>query len=511
MDTVRIIIYLCLGFLLIGCGSGNGEGLDPNGQPATGNTATPLVADFASIQNNVFTPVCTVCHAGASAPLGLRLDTANSYTALVNVSSVQSSAILRVKPGDPNGSYLIAKLEGNASVGGQMPLGGPALPQSTIDVIRQWITSGAPPPSTAPPPLNQPPTVVSSTPADATTMTSLPTTINVAFSQDMDATSVNSTTVILQRSGGDANFTNGNEVTITPASMTLSAPNPALLTISLSGVASVDDSYRLKLVGTGSAMLQDLNSNALDGDNDGNPGGDHLISFTVQSPGGSGLQPTWRSIQDNIFTTTCVVCHSGSGAPEGLQLDEANSYTMLVNIASQQEPTTLRVAPNNANNSYLIHKLEGTAASGSQMPRGGPALSQATIDIIRQWIDAGAPQGNTQPPPPPPGNSDLNISLNIPANASRGDEFTASANIQNNGGSAMSNLSVALTWLPQSSLRIRSGDPTQSISNLNAGQSITLSWTLRADDVGNVALTATVTDSNSQTMGTGNASITISN
>jgi hypothetical protein len=38
----------------------------------------------------------------------------------------------------------------------------------------------------------------------------------------------------------------------------------------------------------------------------------------------------------------------------------------------------------------LIQKLEGTAASGSRMPLGAPALDQTVIDDIRQWITDGA-------------------------------------------------------------------------------------------------------------------------
>src|SRR5574340_360861 len=50
---------------LAGCGGGNGEGLDSNGRPVGSGDggATPLTADFASIQSHVFTPICTVCHA----------------------------------------------------------------------------------------------------------------------------------------------------------------------------------------------------------------------------------------------------------------------------------------------------------------------------------------------------------------------------------------------------------------------------------------------------------------
>jgi hypothetical protein len=39
----------------------------------------------------------------------------------------------------------------------------------------------------------------------------------------------------------------------------------------------------------------------------------------------------------------------------------------------------------------LIKKLEGTQTVGAQMPFGGTPLDTATIAVIRQWIDAGAP------------------------------------------------------------------------------------------------------------------------
>jgi hypothetical protein len=49
-----------------------------------------------------------------------------------------------VEPGNPDDSYLIRKLEGGPNIsGGQMPLGGPALDQATINQIRDWITAGA--------------------------------------------------------------------------------------------------------------------------------------------------------------------------------------------------------------------------------------------------------------------------------------------------------------------------------------------------------------------------------
>ena len=129
---------------LAGC-AGNGMGLDQGGRPLPpgGSGGGELTADFDSIQQNVFTPICTACHAGSNAPQGLHLDAGNSYAQLVGVPSVEQPTILRVAVGDPDNSYLIQKLEGHAATGAQMPFGGPPLPQATIDVIRQWISAGA--------------------------------------------------------------------------------------------------------------------------------------------------------------------------------------------------------------------------------------------------------------------------------------------------------------------------------------------------------------------------------
>lgn len=143
--VVWLTAAACFG--MAGC-AGNGNGLDANGQPIAPGGAEgggPLTDDFGSIQANIFTPICSVCHVGGGAPQGLRLDAADSYDLLVGVPSTEVPGVLRVKPGDPDNSYLIQKLEGHAAVGAQMPFGGPYLTESTIAFVRQWITNGAQP------------------------------------------------------------------------------------------------------------------------------------------------------------------------------------------------------------------------------------------------------------------------------------------------------------------------------------------------------------------------------
>jgi len=140
-----------LALALAACGAGTGEGLDQNGRPLAGggNLAPPaqgLAPTLDSIQTNVFSVNCAVpgCHGGAGTQQGLRLDPGFSYGSLINVQSPQDPTLIRVIPFNPDGSLIVRKLEGTQPVGDRMPQGGPYLPQSTIDVIRQWILNGAP-------------------------------------------------------------------------------------------------------------------------------------------------------------------------------------------------------------------------------------------------------------------------------------------------------------------------------------------------------------------------------
>jgi hypothetical protein len=89
----------------------------------------------------------------------------------------------------------------------------------------------------------------------------------------------------------------------------------------------------------------------------------------------------------------CAGCHSGSSPPQGLNLEtQATAFANLVGVpATECSPTRLRVASGNPAASYLINKLTGmNLCSGQRMPRGGPFLSDATIDVVRTWITGGA-------------------------------------------------------------------------------------------------------------------------
>ena len=113
-------------------------------------TNTAPASTLTQVQTNVFTPKCSGCHngsqpAGGALPGSMDLRAGSSFASIVSVPSIEQGTLQRVKPGDPDNSYLIHKVEGTAGItGAQMPFGGPFLDVATIATIRSWITSGAP-------------------------------------------------------------------------------------------------------------------------------------------------------------------------------------------------------------------------------------------------------------------------------------------------------------------------------------------------------------------------------
>ena len=96
-------------------------------------------------------------------------------------------------------------------------------------------------------------------------------------------------------------------------------------------------------------------------------------------------------IQEIFERTGCGAgsCH-GNAMAGGLGLAAAAaSFSDLVNVASVGDPNVLRVVPNDAVNSYLVQKLEGSA--GTRMPVGGAALDNIDMTNIANWINTGAP------------------------------------------------------------------------------------------------------------------------
>ncbi|HLY54085.1 MAG TPA: hypothetical protein VKS60_00925 [Stellaceae bacterium] len=91
---------------------------------------------------------CAVCHlTGDEPPGGLALYAKAAYGRLVNVPSKESK-LLRVKPGAPDQSYFLRKIEGThldaGGIGVRMPMDAEPLDADMLKRIRQWIAAGAP-------------------------------------------------------------------------------------------------------------------------------------------------------------------------------------------------------------------------------------------------------------------------------------------------------------------------------------------------------------------------------
>ena len=264
--------------LMAGC-AGNGEGLNQQGEPIGSSSSSSgggsssggaVTADFQSIQDNVFTPICSKCHIGASAPEGLQLDAAHSYNLLVGVPSVEDGSLDRVKPGDPDHSYMVLKIEGAAGiVGGQMPLGETPLPQATIDAIRQWIMDGATnAASSQTESLAQaitraaanPFAIESTAPMDGAVVAAPSRQVIVAFTHAVDASLVNTTTVAIESVTPDDDGSTHTEPVA--AAVALSPSNPSVLLIT-PRTALGPGTYRVHLRGIGAAALADVDATVL--------------------------------------------------------------------------------------------------------------------------------------------------------------------------------------------------------------------------------------------------------
>lgn len=92
-------------------------------------------------------------------------------------------------------------------------------------------------------------------------------------------------------------------------------------------------------------------------------------------------------------------CHGGDSIAAELDLDgPAVAHAQLVDVrcanADADSKGLLRVSSGEADTSFLLTKLALTSNDptlGLPMPPTGEFLEDADIDLVRRWIDAGAP------------------------------------------------------------------------------------------------------------------------
>ena len=82
-------------------------------------------------------------------------------------------------------------------------------------------------------------------------------------------------------------------------------------------------------------------------------------------------------------------CHGGGAGGLTFTGSASGNHGRLVGVQALGE-SFLLVAPGDAQNSYLVIKIEGRQTSGTRMPRGGNPLDGIDQANIRNWIDNGA-------------------------------------------------------------------------------------------------------------------------
>ena len=82
------------------------------------------------------------CHAAPFPQQDMDLSVDHFYASTVGVPSKEQPEMLRVKPGDPENSYLIRKVKGDPSITGvPMPLIGEKLTAEEISLLEAWVRS----------------------------------------------------------------------------------------------------------------------------------------------------------------------------------------------------------------------------------------------------------------------------------------------------------------------------------------------------------------------------------
>lgn len=148
------IALLLIARVLIGCaGSGGGGGGTPAGPTCKSQVPGNPIKFDANIQP-IYDRSCALpsCHTPPVLNGGLDLSAGRAYNQTVGVNSTEKPGLKRVKPGDPDNSYLFQKIIGAPGISGVLmpngcpgaPLAGQCLAPDEIEAIRTWILECAP-------------------------------------------------------------------------------------------------------------------------------------------------------------------------------------------------------------------------------------------------------------------------------------------------------------------------------------------------------------------------------
>lgn len=284
---------------------------------------------------------CSSCHGGGLAP-NLAADICDN---LVNVPSTQAPSMNFVTPNEPENSYLWHKLNGTGgSAGGTdtiMPTTG-ALAAADLAIIEEWINNGA----------------VCGAPIEEGE-------VDVANGEAIVTNSCLNTCHGTGPSFDDVvpNVTNGQIVDAIQNGVGAMPPQGAVTDYEI-----VDVVAYLRATYGEYVPVEDTGG--------GDTGGED-----------TGSELTAQEAAAGVFVASCgAYCHPGQSAP-----DFSDLCANVVDVDSTQLSSMKYVTAGDLDNSYLWHKLNGTAGTAggvdTTMPPGG--LSTDDLQIIEDWITSG--------------------------------------------------------------------------------------------------------------------------
>lgn len=114
---------------------------------------------------------------------------------------------------------------------------------------------------------------------------------------------------------------------------------------------------------------------------------------------------TLDRIQKQVFDRSCALsgCHDSQTRMAGLLLEVGASWSNLVGVMPTNSVAAdlgwQRVTPADGAASFLLRKVSGDlgAGLGERMPYRRKALSSRLVEILRLWIEAGAPASGWVP------------------------------------------------------------------------------------------------------------------
>ena len=123
-------------------------------------------------------------------------------------------------------------------------------------------------------------------------------------------------------------------------------------------------------------------------------------------PGPAGpTASTFSRIQSEVLDKSCTSssCHTSIARAGSLVLQDDEAYDNLVGV-TPANPTAAasgmqRVYPGEPDKSFMYMKLSHALSDGMglSMPWGGPYLTDSSLQVIRAWIEAGAPREGAVP------------------------------------------------------------------------------------------------------------------